>query len=692
MRIPLAPCIPFEIVGHRPGHPVSGAAPNDGNPSTLRNYLPVQLRRTPRPAWVNETHPRATPADAENLSAAQVETPAERLAQEVRILKEWVNQGPLLERRARQEVSREFTRCLNNPNETTLTIYNLQRLTSLPPIPRTLTRFVASDCTNLQKPPVLAKGSHLEILIFFRCWSIREAPDVSLCSELKKLILYRCDAITDPPDLSRCPHITALDFSGCTRLAALPDLAPCPELTRLDISNCRALTGALNLSLSPQLTRLDMNNCSGINALSLSGCDQLETVFAQSCTLLQSLPSVGHLQHLRGLHCQATSFTSLPDDIVTLPPHCSFNFDASLLSVVVLNRLDHIMNTPGFNGPQINYSLGLPTAHARARSLDLEVAAWHNEAPLHLQQALTVFDWKAPPRQDNAVAFSTFLARVRETNDYRHATPELKKATQERVAQLLVQLQVDPVLRNDCFNIALDAIGTCGDRVALRFMDMENLAVSSAASAAIDRGKYDNNPQALVEVCKGQHRLAIIAAEAQQKVAGLNLSDPIEVHLGYLTKLAEPCQLPVQIRTMLYPRCARVTDEDIAAARKKLLNMGLSEAECAGNNRAFQEALARSPLMHKLLQRLRSDEKTAANAGNDAQIEKAQTQIRQQMDALVPSEPNYHQQSRQLMDAYNALDDDLPARATRPVLHAFLLAEEIDGGMNNAAQQTAAAH
>lgn len=89
--------------------------------------------------------------------------------------------------------------------------------------------------------------------------------------------------------------------------------------------------------------------------------------------------------------------------------------------------------------------------------------------------------------------------------------------------------------------------------MALRLMDMENLAVTSAASAAIDAGKYNNNSHALVDLCKGQHRLAIIAAAADREVASMHFTDPIEVHLGFITKLASPRQLPVQISTMLYP-------------------------------------------------------------------------------------------------------------------------------------------
>ena len=272
---------------------------------------------------------------------------------------------------------------------------------------------------------------------------------------------------------------------------------------------------------------------------------------------------------------------------------------------------------------------------------------------------------------------------MRETSDYRDHSPALKAATQQRVAKLLTQLQTDSALRTDCFNLALDAVNTCGDRIAIRMMEMENLAMISEASADIDAGKYDDNPHALVDLCKGQYRLALVAKEADNKVACMNYVDAIEVHLGYITQLAEPCRLPVQISTRLYPACSHVTDADLVTVRKKLFNTGLSVMESAANDLAYQAALAASPLMRKLLTRLRPADMSAVNATNHQMLEEAQNRLHAQIEAMDPSVANYDQQCRRLMAHFNVLEADIPVQATLPLLHDFLVAQEIDNGLND---------
>ena len=367
-----------------------------------------------------------------------------------------------------------------------------------------------------------------------------------------------------------------------------------------------------------------------------------------------------------------------------LPRTCDVSLNVSGLSLAVLNRLSNIVQAADYTGPRITYSRQDASRDLIIRPLHLEVDAWKDEAPTHQRAELSHFNWGALPSADNANAFSTFLARVRETSDYRFAHYALKVATQSRVAKLLVQLQSDPTLRENCFNLALDAVNTCGDRVAMRLMDMENLAVTSTASAAIEAGEYDDNPQALVELCKGQHRLALIKATADDKVATMNLVDLIEVHLGYITKLAASCSLPVQISTMLYPHCARITDDDLAAIRKKLSNTGLSEAECAANNGAYHIALAGSVLMRKFLQRLRPIEMNAINAHSDQMIMQAQNRLFVQMESLRPDAPDYRQQSLQLKAAFNALQVDIPAQATLSLLLDLMALHGIECGLDDA--------
>lgn len=733
MRIQLPFGLPFEIVGHRPGYPIRGAGPTnantDANVPPTRSYLPVQIRRVQRPAWANpvaastaadSAAPPATHgavaaggANVANISgvvnvtgganalhinltdhASAIATTqiaehaaapsAESVAAGLRSVQEWVDSGPDNERLQRQEVGAEFRRCWTSADTAQLQIYFKSTLTSLPTLPPHVTSLMILECGNLRTLPDLSRATKLQNLALGACDSLVTIPDLNANTLLKALHVEGCQGIVVPPDSSACTVLEEITFTACSNMTTFPSLAGRTALKELDLSFCPAIATPVNVAGCTQLQELALRNCSRVPSIDLSGCNQLSRVSLSVCAALTTIPSLGHLQRLSYMDVMQTGITSLPDDIVSLQEDCRILLDATHLSDAVRNRLDHIMNAPGYAGPRIEYTMGDSPVATRARPVVEEVAAWHAEAPVHLQQVLTSFDWSALGQHDNVDAFSIFLGRVRETNDYLHATPALKAATQSRVATLLIQLQSDPVLRENCLNLALDAINTCGDRVAIRLMEMENLATTAAARTAIDAGHYDNNPQALVDLCKGQHRLAIVATEADNKVASLHFTDPIEVHLGYITTLAQSCQLPVQISTMLYPACARVTSDDIAAVTKKLSNAGGSPAEAAANDQAYQHALAASELMRALLHRLQPAQMQAADTDTATLIEQAKNTLHESLDALNPSDENFVQQNRQLMAAFKAVETDLPIQATLPVLHNFLSVRGIDSGLGAA--------
>lgn len=683
MKIHLPFCTTLEVVGHRPGEPLPKAGTQTDDSSIARRFLPIKLRRLPRPDWADHANlapaimsaaslsiqdatgfvaPRhdALPFSHASLSDAFIGsapciTETSKISTELvsavtvagtemqwqtmlrlRALQIWLNNCPAGERLDRQHIAQQFHRCLTQPTATEISLNNFQSVSSLPPIPPAVKKLTIWDCPNLAAPLDLSAASQLTDVYVSGCNRIA-MPDFSRCKQLVNLSLSRLDGVTD------------LDVSGCDRLAQLI-LLRCQNLTSLNLSGCTGIA-VLNLSMCPNLT---------------------------------TLPPLGQLQQLRDLNLSNTPLTSLPDDILHLHADCDVQLDLGYMSDAVRNRLCNALNAADYTGPQIQYNMGTATEAVATLPIDQEVAAWRTEAPKPLQHASTEFDWSALTAKDNVAGFATFLARIRETNDYRNATPALKQATQQRVATLLAQLQTDPSLREDCFNLALDAVNTCGDRVALRLMDMEQLVIVSQARAAIDAGKYDTDPQALVDLCKGQYRLAIIAAAAENKVAGMHFTDPIEVHLGYLTKLAAPCKLPVRIATMLYPACAGVTDDDLAVVHKQLTNTGVKLNERDANDRAYQKFLAGSDLMRRLLTRLRPADMSAVNADNVRSIEEAKNTIRSQLDDLRPTDSDYCQHNKQLMAEFHTVASDMQSIATLPLLKDFMVVHQIHGGLRDA--------
>ena len=721
MRIQLPFGVPYEIVGHRPGQPVRRDEANPATAPAVRDYLPFKLRRVARPAWANENNFRAAPsidATAQRRDAVGTTTPAptapvgvehavehspdgpstpiaahpttqlseqESLAQNLAALAAWTNDGPPIERAERRQVAEQFAQCWTDPHVTKLDIKQKNSITSLPPLPPTVTELEVWMCARISTPPDIAGHPKLETLSFVACESLQKIPDASHCAALKSYTVQDCDGIVEPQDLSGCSKLDVLGFLGCRNLRTLPNISACPELHWLDITDCQSLAGSVDLSGNPRMKTLMMADCGRVETLNLAGCNQLETISMQHCPSLSTLPPLGHLQNLEYIQMRGTPVTSLPDDIVSLPSTCEVGLDASRLSDAVRNRLAHVMNSPDYVGPQIHYSMGQASSETIARSVGEEVDAWRAEAPPHLHQALAEFDWSALPAHDNVKAFATFLVRVRETSDYRHGSAELKAATQQRMAVLLSQMQTDPTLRENCCNLAIDAIDTCGDRIALRMLDMENLAVASEAKTALNAGKFDHDPKALIDLCKGQHRLALIATEAENKVATMHFTDPVEVHLGYLVKLAEPYQLPVRISTMLYPACSGITDADIAAVSKKLSNDAATAEESSANDHAYHQALAGSELMRGLLYRLQPAQMQAANADNANLIEQAKNTLHEALDALDLNAEHFVQQSRQLMAEFKAVEIEIPIKATLPVLQNYLRSQRLESGLGGTA-------
>lgn len=390
--------------------------------------------------------------------------------------------GRIAERNERNQVREQLVECDNDGESRRLRIGSRNTLTSLPPIPSNVIELVISECPFLLNAPDISGCTRLEIFNIDSCSSLVGEVDVSHCPQLTTLSIYNCASIVVSPDLSQCRLLQTLTFASCTGLTEAPDVRQCEALQTLNMTDCPSVRNTPDWSQSTNLRRINIVRC----------------------TALASIPPVRNLQELLTLNLCDTPLTSLPDDILHLRRACFIALDASRLSDAVRNRLAETMNQPHYRGPEIQYTMGHASPSLEIRPLGEEVNAWHAEI---LDASQGIFDqafWSTLSGRENSMTFSMFLARIRETNDYRHATPILKAATQRRVGALLKQLGTDPALREDCCNLATDAVDTCGDRVALRLMDMEMLCLTRRAMADIDSGRSDSNPQAVIELCKGQ--------------------------------------------------------------------------------------------------------------------------------------------------------------------------------------------
>ena len=479
-----------------------------------------------------------------------------------------------------------------------------------------------------------------------------------------------------------------LDVSE-NQLTSLPTRLP-STLHTLDVSDNQltSLPARLPSTLHTlkvydnQLTSLPATLPSTLHTLSVSG-NQLTSLPAR-------LPS-----NLRYFAVTRNQLTSLPEELLSLPNTCNIQMNAHHLSEAVRNRLSAAMNRPGYNNVRIFFDLATPAARAQAYSLEEEVSAWTQEGGL-----TTPLDWSAVQSTPHASQFAQFLGRLRETSQYKDI--RTRPDFQQRVVSLLSQIEHDPELRNTCFNLAQDAVDTCGDRVALGMLNMEALCLDKRMDADIKAGKFDNNPQVVVEYVKAQYRQQALTEAASAKIKTLNFVDEIEVVLGFTVAFGGEFKLNAQMDTMLFGRCSAITPEDVYEVRKSLTNRAFthdtkafyepffggsaqggptqatqlgaladhqkSASEEAQFARSFQQFMLSAPSMTALLNKKYPADMTPIEQDCVLTIEAGKAAINEQLEQLDLAHPEYGQQCKDLQERYNNVAQEVRAEARSGLL------------------------
>ncbi|MDI5676435.1 E3 ubiquitin--protein ligase, partial [Salmonella enterica subsp. enterica serovar Anatum] len=159
--------------------------------------------------------------------------------------------------------------------------------------------------------------------------------------------------------------------------------------------------------------------------------------------------------------------------------------------------------------------------------------------------------------EDNAAAFSLFLDRLSETENF------MKDAGfKAQISSWLVQLAEDEALRAKTFAMATEATASCQDRVTLALHQMKNVQLVHDA----EKGQYDNNLAALVATGREMFRLEKLEQIAREKAGTLALADDVEVYLAYQNKLKKALGLTSVTSEMRFFDVSGVTVSDLQAA------------------------------------------------------------------------------------------------------------------------------
>ncbi|HIF2380789.1 TPA: type III secretion system effector E3 ubiquitin transferase SspH2 [Salmonella enterica] len=546
------------------------------------------------------------------------QTPAEYDA----VWSAWRRAAPAGESRGRAAAVQKMRACLNNGNAvlnvgesglttlpdclpahiTTLVIPD-NNLTSLPALPPGLQELIVSN-NPLTSLPVLPPGLR-ELEVFGNPLTHLPALPSGLC----KLWVFGNQLTslpTLPPGLqdlsvsdNQLASLPALPSELCklwaynnrlTRLPALP-----PGLQELSVSdNQLASLPALPSELcklwayNNRLTSLPALP-SGLKELIVSG-NRLTSLPALPSELEELMVSGNRLTRLpvlpsglRSLSVFGNRLTRLPESITGLSSEVTVNLEGNPLSERTLQALQNITNAPGYSGPSIRFDMAGASAPREVRALHLAVADWLT--PAREGEPAPADRWHMFGQEDNAAAFSLFLDRLSETENF------IKDAGfKAQISSWLAHLAEDEELRANTFALATEATSSCEDRITFFLHQMKNVQLVHNA----EKGEYDNNLAALVATGREMFRLGKLEQIAREKVRTLALVDELEVWLAYQNKLKKSLGLTSVTAEMRFFDVSGVTVTDLQAAELQVKAAEKSE---------FREWILQWGPLHSVLER-----------------------------------------------------------------------------------------
>ncbi|ECO1797971.1 E3 ubiquitin--protein ligase, partial [Salmonella enterica] len=506
------------------------------------------------------------------------QTPAEYDA----VWSAWRRAAPAEESRGRAAAVQKMRDCLNNGNAvlnvgesglttlpdclpahiTTLVIPD-NNLTSLPALPPGLQELIVSN-NPLTSLPVLPPGLR-ELEVFGNPLTHLPALPSGLC----KLWVFG-NQLTSLPTLP--PGLQDLSVSD-NQLASLPALPS--ELCKLWAYNNR-LTSLPALPSGLKELIVSGNRLTSLPALP-SELEEL-MVSGNRLTRLPVLPS-----GLRSLSVFGNRLTRLPESLTGLSSEATVNLEGNPLSERTLQALQNITNAPGYSGPSIRFDMAGASAPREVRALHLAVADWLT--PAREGEPAPADRWHMFGQEDNAAAFSLFLDRLSETENF------IKDAGfKAQISSWLAHLAEDEELRANTFALATEATSSCEDRITFFLHQMKNVQLVHNA----EKGEYDNNLAALVATGREMFRLGKLEQIAREKVRTLALVDELEVWLAYQNKLKKSLGLTSVTAEMRFFDVSGVTVTDLQAAELQVKAAEKSE---------FREWILQWGPLHSVLER-----------------------------------------------------------------------------------------
>lgn len=464
------------------------------------------------------------------------------------------------------------------------------------------------------------------------------------------------------------------------KLTKIPSLPA--SLESLNVSGNRSLNVTPDFSACTELKTVNLSGSSIVDQPDFSNCTKLESLNLSRCSGIHALPDLSNCRSLREVDMTGVPVTEA-SHIFSLPEQCVLHLNVTNLSSAVREQLRMTVSAEGYRGPRILFSMAPPTA-LPVLPLGQEVTAWRQDksripAAGSSKDKGEKFDWGREDSKENAREFSQFLGRLRETSDY--VRTKTRSDITQRVCALLDQLSLpgNEEARRVCFAMAKDAVETCGDRVALAFLDTETYCANLKIEQAARKGTFKKNIAPLIDAAKGMYRLEKLRKLAEDKVGTLNYVDPIEVHLGYIvgiSKNANSFKLPVNMTTMLYPACSNIDEQDLAVAMQSLRDDDKNSV-----NEEFVAFLAGWSPFDNYMQREHADLHSKMERQINAEVKAVQARLGEELNNLDDSAPDYTDRCRQLKHDFDNQPAIIRTKVKRDAIVDLLSSKRIHANL-----------
>ncbi len=220
---------------------------------------------------------------------------------------------------------------------------------------------------------------------------------------------------------------------------------------------------------------------------------------------------------------------------------------------------DH--NTRPGQLPQSLLTLQVAPDTRVSTDLGASVAAWMPPTMGRADITEISLRWQGFSAERGATDFAQFLGRLHGTVN--SASPEFQRS----VTEWLSQLEANPQLRQDTFDVSEGATVSCEDRVSHTFNAMRQLRLSSDVA----RGAFDERLPELLALGRSMFRLDQLETIATEHAAAMPNTDELEIYLAYQVMLRERLALPLDTQAMRFPGASDVTEAHVCRAHDRVL-------------------------------------------------------------------------------------------------------------------------